>query len=40
MMSSLVEELLADEGTTLGEATADNLEAVRVVGLLELDMAR
>jgi len=40
MMSSLVEEQLADEGVTFGEATAGSLEADRVEGLMVLDMAR
>jgi len=39
MMSSLVEELLADEGVTLGEPTAGNLVVDRVVGFMLLDMA-
>jgi hypothetical protein len=40
MMSSLVEEVLADEGVTLGEATAGNLVADRVVGFKVIDMAQ
>jgi len=40
MMSSLVEELLADEGVTLGEPTAGNLAADRVVGFKVLGIAR